>query len=178
MVLLLPLTPPREQRLLLPLPTWTQVLVPPPLFTAPLSQMPFLPLPTPRPQLMRHVVAPLSRMGGDVSESMPGPMPDGGINDGVATTRSERLTAVVHRRVEQGRAECERSSAAYCCPPLHRPSPPMHYRCCRFPGRGLRLLCCFRLVGGVRSLRCCCCYEGLGLPLLAALAGSVAGFAR
>ena len=31
--------------------------------------------------------------------------------------------SVVHRRVGEGRAECECSSAAYCCPPLLRPSP-------------------------------------------------------
>ena len=56
-------------------------MVPSPL-TAPLSQMPFLPLPTSRPQLMTHVPPPL-RVGDGVSESMPRLVPDDA-SDGIA----------------------------------------------------------------------------------------------
>ena len=126
------LAPPRARQLPLPLLTWARVLVPSPCLTAMLSRFPFLPQLAPRPQLTRRTTPPL-RVGGAVNVSMLRAKPSDCIDDGVATARSERLSAMMHRRVEEGRAECEWSSAPYCCPPLHRPSPSMHYRYCRLP---------------------------------------------
>ena len=71
-----------------------------------------------------------------VSVSMPRPMPDDGSGGIAATTRSERLTAAVHRWAAKGGAEWERVVGGLrtaALPVRHRPSPSRHYRYCRLP---------------------------------------------
>ena len=86
----------------------------------------------------RRGVPPKQSVSGGTVRLKSGGDSDDGATTGVSwTPRPERLTAVVHKRAEMGRAECECSKSAYCCLPFSRPSPPVLARCSRCLGEAV-----------------------------------------
>ena len=95
------------------------------------------PWPIPPPLVWLGVPPKRSVSGGTVRLKSDGDSDDGATTGVSWTPRPERLTAVVHRRAEMGRAECERSKSAYCFLPFSRPSPPVLARCLRCLGEAV-----------------------------------------